>query len=370
MKTKSRVYFTDLRTRSGSNLYQKLGLLFDRAGFAGIVQKKDLTSIKLHFGERGGSGFIRPIFIRPIVEKVKEAGGKPFLVDTNTLYAGSRSNSYDHLFLAEEHGFTSAVTGAPLLIGDGLRGQSFQEVEIEGKHLKVAYIAADIAHCDSLIGVAHFKLHLGAGFGGAIKNIGMGCASIAGKLAQHSNLRPRIKAKLCTGCQRCLSYCLPEAIEMVEGKAFIVEERCTGCGECIPVCPTQAVKVRWDVAAPDLQERMVEYLWAVVKGKEGRMGYFNFLLNITPDCDCFDRSDAPLVPDIGILASRDPVAVDQASVDLLNGSPGLESSALTCSHRPGEDKIKDIYPEIDYRIQLAYGEKMGLGKRGYKLVRV
>ncbi len=370
METKSKVYFTDLRTRSGSNLFQKLGHLCDRAGVREIIEERGLTGIKLHFGERGGSAFIRPIFLRPIVEKVKEAGGKPFLVDTNTLYAGSRSNSYDHLLLAEEHGFTPTVTGAPLLIADGLRGQSFQEVEIDGQYIKKAYIASDIAHCDSLIGVAHFKLHLGTGIGGAIKNIGMGCASIAGKLAQHSNVRPRIKAKLCTGCERCLDYCLPQAIEIREGKAYIMEEKCTGCGECISSCPTRAVKVRWDVAAKDLQERMVEYHLAVTKQKKGRMGYINFLLNITPNCDCFDRSDAPLVSDIGILASQDPVAIDQASVDLLNQSQGLENSALSGSLNPGEDKIKNIYPEIDYQVQLAYGDKLGLGKRKYELVKV
>jgi len=370
MKANSKVYFTDPRTRSGSNLFQKLGHLFDQAGFREVIEDKGLTGIKLHFGERGGSAFIRPIFIRPIVEKVKEAGGKPFLVDTNTLYTGSRSNSYDHLLLAAEHGFNPVVTDAPLLIGDGLRGQSYQEVEIDGNHIKKAYIASDIAYCDSLIGVAHFKLHLGAGFGGAIKNIGMGCASIAGKLAQHSNVRPRIKGKSCTGCRKCVDYCLPKAIEIREGKAFIIEERCTGCGECISVCPTGAVRVRWDAASRDLQERMVEYLWAVTKGKKGRIGYFNFLLNITPDCDCFDRSDAPLVPNIGILASRDPVAIDQASVDLLNGSQGLKNSALKESLNPDEDKIRDIYPEIDYGIQLVYGENFGLGKREYELIRI
>ncbi len=370
MEARNRVYFTDLRTRSGINLYQKIALLFDRAGFGENIQEKDLTGVKLHFGERGGSAFLRPIFIRPIVEKVRQSGGKPFLVDTNTLYTGARNNSSDHLLLAAEHGFNPMVTGAPLLIGDGLRGQSFQEVEIDGNHIKKAHIASDIAHCDSLIGVAHFKLHLGVGFGGAIKNIGMGCASIAGKLAQHSNVRPWIKDKLCTGCRRCLDYCLPGAIEIKEEKAFIIEEKCTGCGECILICPLRAVRVKWDAVSRDLQERMVEYLWAVTRGKEGRMGYFNFLLNITPDCDCFDRSDAPLVPDIGILASQDPVAIDQASVDLLNGSQGLENSALNENLGPGEDKIKDIYPEIDYGVQLAYGEKLGLGKREYELVRV
>ncbi len=370
METKSKVYFTDLRTRSGTNLFQKLSRLFDRAGLGRIVEKDGLTAVKLHFGERGGSGFIRPIFLRPIVEKVKEAGGKPFLVDTNTLYPGSRSNSYDHLLLAAEHGFNQVVTGAPLLIGDGLRGQSFQEVEIEGKHIKKAYIGSDIAYADSLIGVAHFKLHLATGFGGAIKNIGMGCASIAGKLAQHSNFRPFIKEERCTGCERCRPYCLPQAIELREGKAYIVGEKCTGCGECIPSCPTGAIRVKWDAASRELQERMVEYLWAVTRGKGGRVGYINFLLNITPDCDCFDRSDAPLVPDIGILASPDPIAIDQASVDLLNQSPGLKNSALQRSFNPGDDKIKDIYPEIDYTIQLSYGEGLGLGKRGYELIKV
>lgn len=366
----SKVYSTDLRTKSGRNLYQKLALLFDRAGFGEIIEEKGLTGIKIHFGERGGSAFIRPIFIRPIVEKVREAGGKPFLVDTNTLYTGSRSNSYDHLLLAEEHGFTSTVTGAPLLIADGLRGQSSQEVRIDGEHIKKAHIASDIAYCDALIGVAHFKLHLGTGFGGAIKNMGMGCASIAGKLAQHTNVRPKVKAKLCTNCKRCLDYCLPQAIEIREGKAYIVEENCTGCGECISICPTRAVKVRWDVASRDLQERMVEYHLAVTKQKKGKIGYINFLLNITPNCDCLDRSDAPLVPDIGILASQDPVAIDQASVDLFNGTRGLKNSALKDSFHPGEDKIKDIYPEIDYGVQLAYGERIGLGKRKYELVRV
>jgi len=366
----SKVYFAGIRARCiKDNKQNRIISLFDAAGFDEVVQRGDLTAIKIHFGEKGNDSYVNPVLVRPIAERVRSRGGRPFLTDTNTLYGGGRSNSVDHLQTAAEHGFTPSVAGAPVIIADGLRGDNFREVAIDGKHFRHAKIAGEIACADSMIVVSHFKAHLPAGFGGAIKNLGMGCAPPLGKAEQHST-RPIFNTDLCIGCRSCMDGCPQGAITVEKKISAISYDRCTGCGKCLRVCPTHALDFDWFVEVPPFMERMTEYARGAILGKEKHVGFFNFLLNITPDCDCVPWSDAPIVADIGILASRDPVAIDQASYDLVNRQMGLTNSLLEKNHDPGKDKFLGVWESTLGNIQIDYGEKIGLGNKGYNLIEI
>ena len=366
----NQVYFIDLRASTKENLFDKLGRLLDTAGLGDIVTPRALTAIKLHFGEKGNTAFIRPIFLRKIVEKVKEYKAMPFLTDTNTLYAGTRGHSVSHLITAVENGFAFSVVGAPIIIADGLRGASYAEVEIHGKHVDKAYIGKEVFEADALISVAHFKGHELAGFGGTIKNVGMGCAARKGKLEQHSDMSPKVKKKKCVGCGDCADHCSQNAITIKDKKASINPNKCIGCGECILICPNGAIDVQWSTDIPLFQEKMVEYTLAVLKNKAGRALFLNFLTDISPACDCYGHADAPIVHDIGIVAATDPVAIDQASVDLVNLRPPAEGSCLSATSTDQTDKFRAIYPKIDWSIQLKYAEELGLGSRDYELVKI
>jgi uncharacterized Fe-S center protein len=376
---KSNVFFADLKAGSGKTLFDKLDTLLDRTDLKGKIREKDFVAIKLHFGERGNTAFVRPIFLRKIVDRVKQCQGKPFLTDTNTLYRGMRQEAISNLINAYQNGFTYSVVDAPILIADGLRGNSAIKVRIDKPIFKTVSIAHEIYMADVLISVAHFKGHELSGFGGTLKNLGMGCASREGKLNQHSNISPKVKGKNCKGCELCLTMCAYEAISMhpskaeIEGKhmvAFIDPEKCIGCGECIFSCPTGSIQVQWNETIPIFQKKMVEHAYGAVQKKKGRVLYLNFLTQISPACDCNSYSDTPIVNDIGILSSEDPVAIDQASVDLVNGEAGNRSSKLSKNWNPGEDKFRAIYPEVDWSIQLGYGEEIGLGTRDYELIKI
>ncbi|MBT8350087.1 MAG: DUF362 domain-containing protein [Deltaproteobacteria bacterium] len=366
----SKVYFINLRATSRENLIKKLGRLLDTAGLSGCINKRDLVAVKLHFGEMGNTAFIRPIFLKKIVEKIKNVGGTPFLTDANTLYSGTRSDSPHHLATAIQNGFPYSVVQAPVIIADGLRGKSETAVRIDQKNFKKAYIGSEIFEADALVSVAHFKGHELSGFGGTIKNLGMGCASRKGKLAQHSTVSPKIIRKKCVGCGDCVEHCSQNAISLVEEKAIINPEKCIGCGECILICSTEAVQVQWNQQIPVFLEKMVEYTMGVLKEKKGKTLFVNFITDVSPACDCYDYNDAPIVKDIGILASSDPVAIDQASVDLVNGEPGLSGTRLKAKTDSGTDKFRAIYPNVDWKIQLDYAQSIGLGSCEYELEKI
>ena len=364
----SKVYFVNLRSRSPrDNKISKIRKLYEAAGFDDFVDKNDLTAIKLHFGERGNDSYINPVFVRQVVDKLKAKGAKPFLTDTNTLYSGSRHNAVDHLVTALEHGFDFSVTGAPLIIADGLRSQNIEEVVINKKHFQTVKLAKDIVSANSMIVMSHFKGHEMAGFGGAIKNMAMGGAPAVGKKEQHA-VSIVVDPEKCIGCGKCKPVCPEEAISLVAKKSVINPEKCIGCGECMTVCPVKAIGMNWGSEAASFMERMTEYAYGVVQSIPGRIGYMNFLTNITPDCDCVPWSDAPIVPDIGFLASTDPVAIDQASYDLVNKQIGLTSSLLTQGYAAGEEKFNHLHPGTEGVIQLQYGEKIGMGSRAYTLI--
>jgi len=365
-----KVFFADFRATPKDNIPTKIKRLLEAVNIKDKIKKRALVAIKLHFGEMGNTAFIRPVYVRSIVESVKEKGGIPFLVDANTLYAGTRSDAPQHLSTAIRNGFAYAVVDAPIIIADGLRGHSEIAVTVNQKHFKEVYIGSEIVEADSLISVAHFKGHELAGFGGTIKNLGMGCASRRGKLAQHSTVGPKVVQKKCVGCGDCVDHCSQEAISLKDEKATIDSEKCIGCGECIIICPNGAIQVQWNEAVPTFMEKMVEYTKGVLDGKKGRCCFLNFITQVSPACDCYGHNDAPIVCDIGILASDDPVAIDQASVDLVNQEESLKNCCITPRLGPGEDKFSAIYPKIDWSIQLKYGEEIGLGTRKYELIRI
>jgi uncharacterized protein len=367
---KSPVYFATLRAHSDHECTTaKVQRLFDRAGFSDIIAPHDKTAIKLHFGERGNDGFISPVYVRQVVEKVKNCQALPFLTDTNTLYLGSRSNAVDHISTAILHGFDYAVAGASVIIADGLNGKNISRVTIRKKHFEQVSIAGDIAAADSMIVLSHFKGHIVSGFGGAIKNLAMGCAPPEGKRAQH-NARPFTIPEKCTGCAACMKVCPKTAISVVKKKSAIDQNLCIGCFECMHVCPEHAIDIDWVTEIPQFMERMVEYACGAVQGKENKVGYMNFLIRITPDCDCFPFSDAPIVPDIGILASKDPVAIDAASFDLVNQQQGYADSDLTSHHHVGGDKFKGVHANTDGYRQIRYAEEIGMGHLNYDLIKI
>lgn len=370
----STVYMTDLSADARKSLPQKFSELIESVAPSAIFRPKDLVAVKIHFGEAGNTAYIRPPFVRRIVDRLKDLGAKPFLTDTNTLYVGTRTEAYSHLVTAFDHGFTREVTGAPVIISDGLRGNNRVDVSFNGTHVKKAHIAADIYNADALVVLSHFKGHELSGFGGALKNIGMGCAAREGKLEQHSNISPKVTKKICIGCGECQSWCRGEAISLEDDgdsvKAVINPEKCIGCAECILACPQGAIRVRWNESIPTFMEKMMEYAAATLQNKKNKMMCVSFVTDVSPLCDCNPFSDRPIVPGIGILVSRDPVAIDQAAADLVNGAPGNVSSCLNAALSPGEDKFRALFPNIDWTHQLAYAEKLGLGTREYSLERL
>ena len=368
---KSKVYFAGARAQSReTSLLNKIAKLFKEAGFDKIMKEDDLVAVKLHFGERGNTRFIRPIYVREVVAQVKKMKAKAFLTDANTLYRGERKNAVDHLNAAISNGFSYATIGAPIIIADGLKGKSFSEVRIDKKHIKSAKISNEIYYADALIAVTHFKGHEGTGMAGSMKNLGMGAASPAGKQVQHAGVLPSVNKNVCIGCARCRKWCPAEAITIENKKSFIHAEKCIGCMECVTVCPTGAISIMWNESTRNLQEKMVEYVYAVLENKQNKAGFFSFIMDVTPDCDCTPWSDVSVVPDIGILASRDPVAIEQASLDLVNAQEGLKDTALKSAFSSGKDKFRDLHPAVEAHLQIDYAEELGLGSKSYTLVEI
>lgn len=361
----SEVFFVNVRAKYKQSLLDKFEKLSSFVKLKDIISQGDLVAIKLHFGEYGNLAHIRPQYVKKIVDIVREKQGKPFLTDTNTLYAGERKNAQEHITTAILNGFSYSTTSAPVIIADGLLGLDYVDVEINLKHFKSAKIASGIFHSNAIVCLSHFKLHEASGFGGAIKNLGMGCAAIPGKQNMHCEVAPKIIKNKCTGCGNCAEWCRKRAIKINGKIAEINQDLCWGCGECVAVCRFGAVEINWKTNNAAFQEKVVEYAFASVKNKIGKSIFFNFLLDISPDCDCCAWNDAPVVPDIGILASYDPVAIDCASVDLFNKAKGLENTKL--KDLTSKDKIFDIH-KIDWTIQLDYAEKIGLGSKKYKFV--
>lgn len=321
-----------------------------------FLQKGTLAAIKIHFGEMGNNAYLKPAAIKPIIDKIKASGALAFLTDANTLYKGTRGDAVNHMQTAYKHRFTFENTGLPVIIADGLTGKESVTVPVNLKHFKEVRISSAAVHADSIVTLTHFKGHEVTGFGGAIKNIGMGFGSRAGKQTMHSDLKPNVTNEKCTACGNCIKWCPTSAIAWgPDGKAFIDHEKCIGCGECIASCKFNAIAISWASSPTDLQEKIAEYFYGVWKDKKDKMVFFNFLTDIAPGCDCFPASDPPVVPDIGFLASYDPVAIDQASIDLVNKAAG-------------KDIFREVHHGIDWSVQLSYAESLRIGERSYKLI--
>lgn len=366
------VYMADMTADWKKSVPAKVSDLLEALKPVEVFHPHDLVAVKLHFGEAGNLAYIRPQYVRRVVDRLKALGTKPFLTDTNTLYVGSRTEAWSHLATAFDNGFTREVTGAPVIIADGLRGSNVITIPRQGKHVRHAHVAADIHHADGLMVLTHFKGHELSGFGGALKNLGMGCAAREGKLEQHSNISPKVRGKKCIGCGECVAWCRGKAISLSDRtgamKAEINPENCVGCAECILACPQGAIQVQWNESIPVFMEKMVEYAAAVLERKAGKCLFISFLTDVSPLCDCTPFSDRPIVPNIGILASTDPVAIDQAAVDLVNQAPGNTRSSLKGAFEPGEDKFRSLFPDIDWAHQLQYAEQLGLGQRDYEMI--
>ncbi|HUU00254.1 MAG TPA: DUF362 domain-containing protein [Myxococcota bacterium] len=371
----SKVFFHDARSSAKKNRLDKVRSLFKHAGFGRLINSRDKVAVKIHWGEPGNVGFLAPPYIRAVVGLVKDAGGLPFVTDTNTLYSGMRRNAVENLRAAAINGFTAETIGAPLVVADGLLGRDFRRVDLPGSSVGEARIASAIIEADAMIVCSHVKGHMLFGYGGALKNLGMGCAVPAGKQVLHSDVHPCVDPKVCQGDAICVTRCPERCIEMVprnasrpRGKkvALIDQERCIGCGECTSACPHQAIPINWRTSTEAIQRKTSEYAYAAVRDKPGRVGYLNFIIQVTPDCDCCDWNDTPFVPDVGFAASLDPVALDAASIDLVAKTPPSPLSKATgCIGDPW----RAVY-DVDYRRILAFAEETGLGTSDYELVRL
>ena len=366
---KSKVYFTDFRAYPGKNLLQKLHILMKSAGIENIDFHNRFTAIKLHFGEPGNLAFLRPNYAKVVADYVKELDGKPFLTDCNTLYVGRRKNALEHIESAYENGFSPFSTGCQVIIADGLKGTDDVEVPVNGEYVKNAKIGRAIMDADIIVSLSHFKGHEMTGFGGAIKNIGMGCGSRAGKMEMHSAGKPYPDLQKCVGCKRCFSQCAHGAISYNEsGKIQIDHNKCVGCGRCIGVCNFDAIKPAKDESFDILNKKMAEYTLAVVKDRP--QFHINIITDVSPNCDCHSENDAPIVPNIGMLASFDPVAIDMASADLVNKQEAFQNSSIGNKqeiHNKEKDYFNISHPETNWRVMLEHGEKIGLGNMNYEL---
>lgn len=373
---KSKVYFTDFRTKLGEGLPTKLKRLIKQAGIQEMDLDQKFVAIKMHFGELGNLGFLRPNYAKAVADVVKELGGMPFLTDCNTLYPGSRKNALEHLQCAWENGFTPLTVGCPILIGDGLKGTDDIDVYVEGgEYIKTAKIGRAVMDADVLISLTHFKGHEMTGFGGTIKNIGMGCGSRAGKKEQHSNGKPVIEEALCRGCRRCLNECANQGLVFQEEtrKMTIDEDHCVGCGRCLGACNFDAISFKNDAATKELNCRMAEYTKAVLDGRPNF--HISLIVDVSPNCDCHSENDAPILPNIGMFASFDPLALDQACVDAcLKADPLPNSQLMEQMQSPDfhdhHDHFENTTPDSEYKTCLDHGQKIGLGNREYELIRM
>lgn len=389
----SQVCFADMHAKAGDSILAKFERLIEKAGIDQIDFKDKFVAVKVHFGEVGNMAFLRHQYAKVLCDHIKARGGKPFLTDCNTLYVGYRNNALNHLDAAFINGYNPLSTGVHTIIADGLRGTDEREIPVVGgEYVKEAKIGAAVAEADIIVSLTHFKGHVNAGFGGALKNIGMGCGSKKGKMEMHSSGTPRIDGGKCIGCGMCVDHCANDGVHVVDGTAVIDEGHCVGCGYCIAYCPAGAIMTKWDEAKPVMNKKIAEYTKAVLDGKPSF--HVSLVLDVSPDCDCERHNDVPVIPNVGMFASFDPVALDQACVDAANKQPVIQGSkadpqakeASASDHMDGaraipeqaysehadgddgHDVFRMVHPDTDWAAGLDHAVKLGIGTREYELV--
>ena len=351
-----KVYYIEAADNEQDELLcDKLKHLLQAENLLECIAGQDITAVKTHFGESPKLGYVRPLYFKMLGEGIKDRGGVPFLTETSTLYKGNRSDAIRHIAHAHSQGFDYAAIGMPVIMADGLFGDEECVVPIPGKLYTSVHLAALFAKCNALVMVSHFTGHLAAGFGATLKNLGMGCASRRGKLAQHSTAKPKIVKKKCTGCGTCVVWCPEKAITLQDEAAVITAKKCIGCGECLAMCRFDAVKYNWGATYEDLQKKVVEHAMGVCSLFPGKSLFINVLTRISKDCDCMGHTFEKIVPDIGILVSRDPVALDAASLAMVEKQAGKVLSQLAY--------------DISYRHQLEYAKELDFGSQEYELIR-
>lgn len=355
----SKVYFIKASVTDGEQTLSKKAVgLFKAGRFAKCFKENDFTAVKVHVGEEPNNTYVKPQCIKGLVDELLALKTRPFITDTSTLYSGRRHNAIDHTILAAEHGFSLAGLGIPFIAPDGLFGTAETAVKINGELNKEVFIAYDIVRCQSILSIAHFTGHPATCAAATLKTLGMGCSSRKGKMRQHSVLKPGITDN-CTRCGECFKYCPADAITIDDLKAHIDADKCIGCAECLAVCRFDAVTYDWDAENKQLQKNIAEHALGALKGKENRAVFFNYLISVTKDCDCFDKPNMhKIVDDIGIAASTDPVAVDKAAVDLVQAKGGKKLAKLLKN-----DKLEPGH-------QIKHAERIGLGSADYELIEI
>lgn len=366
---KSKVYFTDMSVRFDRSLLKKLKELLLRSDLKEIDFKDKYVAVKLHFGELGNMAALRPNYARVLCDYIKELGGRPFLTDCNTLYVGSRKNGLDHLQTADLNGFNPLSTGVYNIIADGVKGLDEALVPVKGgEYVKEAKIGRALMDADIVVSLSHFKGHEMAGFGGALKNIGMGGGSRAGKMEMHCAGKPQVRENLCVGCRFCQRICAHSAPTLGDNKKMHIDHnKCVGCGRCVAVCPKDAIEPSNYYGTEIMNCKIAEYAKAIL---DGRPHYHIALaVDITPNCDCHADNMPAIVPNVGFFASADPVAIDVACADMVNKQPIMPGSLLeACKDHEADDYFRKIGPDTDWRSCVNHAEKIGLGTQEYELV--
>ena len=365
----SKVYFTNFRTTYRENLPKKLARLVKTAGMLeGIDCNNKYTAIKIHFGEPGNLSYLRPNYAKVVVDLIKEQGGRVFLTDCNTLYVGRRKNALDHLEAAYENGYNPFTTGCHVIIADGLKGTDEVLVPIDGEYVKEAKIGTAVMDADIVVSMNHFKGHEATGFGGALKNLGMGCGSRAGKMEMHSAGKPYVHQRKCVGCGACQKICAHSAITITDKKASINHDCCVGCGRCIGICPVDAIRAANDESNDILNCKIAEYTLAVLKDRPHF--HISLVVDVSPNCDCHSENDVPIVPNVGMFASFDPVALDMACADAVNKQPVIAGSVLSELPHEHHDHFKNNHPETNWMSCVDHAEKLGIGTKEYELIEI
>ncbi|MDO5441180.1 MAG: DUF362 domain-containing protein [Bacillota bacterium] len=367
----SKVYFSDFNAKFGDDILRKFERLIVAAGIDDIDFEDKFVAIKVHFGEWGNMAFLRQQYAKVLADHIKERGGKVFLTDASTLYAGFRGNAVDHLYDAAWNGYSQAIVGCPVIIADGLRGTDERIIDVEGaKYCKQAKIAAAVAEADVIISLTHCKGHENAGFGGTLKNLGMGCGSKHGKMAMHSASIPVVYKKACIGCGNCVKACANDGIHIIDHKAVIDEEHCLGCANCFAYCTKGALSCKWDEAPSVLSEKIAEYTKAALNGKP--QFHISIASDIQPNCDCNGGRKTQLVPDVGMFASFDPISIDQAAADAINRQPIMPGNPI--AEKVHDHDHKDVFhiahPDTSWESGIIHGENLGLGERKYEIITV